>query len=228
MLLVGLPNILVQDAYDKEVSDSFELGFKAVLADRRININGAVFYTEVENAQQFEFFPTGGIQAVSQIKGTRIYGAEIDINARVTDTLTVFAGAGYIDDKITNIDSQDPADRASIIGNRIPFVPDYNISAGFQLVQPIRDDLNFLARTDYNRTGRIFYDQRNQPNTDRSPIDVVNARIGIGNDRWEVALWSRNLFDEDYNSDAVVILPVAHAVFRAPDRSFGIEGRYNF
>ncbi|MBD2842621.1 TonB-dependent receptor [Erythrobacter rubeus] len=228
VLVQGLPDILVEDSYDKEVSDSFEIGFKSQFLNRRITVNGAVFYTEVENAQQFEFFPTGGIQAISQIAQTEIFGAEIDINARVTDSLTLFAGAGFIDDEITDIDSQDPADRADIIGNRIPFVPDYNINAGFQLNQPISDNLELIARGEYTRTGTIWYDQRNAVNTERSPIDLVNARLGIGNDTLEFALWSRNLFDEDYNSDAVVILPVAHAVFRAPDRSYGVEARYKF
>jgi iron complex outermembrane receptor protein len=228
VLLQGLPNILVQDSYDKEVSDSFEIGFKSVLAGGRVSINGAGFFTKVENAQQFEFFPTGGIQAISQIAETEVWGAEIDINARVTDTLTLFAGAGFIEDEITDIDSQDPADRNDIIGNRIPFVPDYNISAGFQLKQPVSDNLDLIARGEYNRTGTIWYDQRNQANTERSPIDIVNARLGIGNDRLEFALWSRNLFNERYNSDAVVILPVAHAVFRAQTRSYGLEASYKF
>ena len=182
----------------------------------------------MSNAQQFEFFPTGGIQAVSQIKETQIWGAEIDINARVTDTLTLFAGLGYLDDEITDIDSPNQADRDAIIGNRIPFVPKYNLSAGFQLVQPIRDDLDFLARTEYTRTGTVWYDQRNLLNTEREPVDLVNARIGIGNDTWEFTLWSQNLFDEEYNNDAVVILPVAHAVYRAPGRSYGLEARFNF
>lgn len=228
VLLQGLPNILVQDSYDKEVADSFEIGFKAALFDRRVNLNGAVFHTKVKNAQQFEFFPTGGIQAISQIKKTRINGAELDINARVTDTLTLFGGAGYIDDKITDIDSQDPNDRADIIGNRIPFVPDWTLSGGFQLVQPISETLNLLARADYTYTGRVWYDQRNLANTDRSPVNLVNARLGVGGEKWELALWSKNLFNQKYNSDAVVILPVAHAVYRAPDRSLGIEGRLEF
>jgi iron complex outermembrane receptor protein len=228
VLLQGLPNILVQDSYDKEVSDSFEIGFKSVLANGRISINGAGFFTKVQNAQQFEFFPTGGIQAISQIAETEVWGAEIDINARVTDTLTLFAGAGFIEDEITDIDSQDPADRNDIIGNRIPFVPDYNISAGFQLKQPINDNLDLIARGEYNRTGTVWYDQRNQANTEREPIDLVNARLGVGNDTMEIALWSRNLFNERYNNDAVVILPIAHAVFRAQTRSYGIEASYKF
>jgi iron complex outermembrane receptor protein len=227
-LLVGIPNILVQDSYDKEVADSFEVGFKAQLFDRRVSINGAAYYTEVSNAQQFEFFPTGGIQAVSQIKKTRIQGFEFDINARVTDTLTIFGGYGLADSKITDIDSQDPADRAAILGNRVPFAANYNASAGFQLVQPISDTLDFQLRGDYTRTGSIWYDQRNLANTKRSPVDLVNARMGIANESWELALWSKNLFDKDYNADAVVILPIAHAVYRAPGRSFGVEGRVKF
>lgn len=227
-LLVGLPNILVQDTYDKEVADSYELGFKSQLFDRRVSLNGSVFYTRSQNVQQFEFFPTGGIQAISQIKKARIYGIEGDINARVTNSLTLFGGAGYLDTKITDIDSQDPADRAAIIGNRIPFVANYNITAGFQLTQPLSGDLELTARGEYNRTGRIWYDQRNSANTSRDPVDIVNARLGLQTDRWELALFSRNLFNKHYNSDAVVILPVAHAVFRAPPRSYGLEGRVKF
>ena len=140
----------------------------------------------------------------------------------------IAAGAAIADSKITDIDSQNPVDRADIIGNRVPFAANYNINAGAQLTQPVSTDVDFVARVDYSRTGSVWYDQRNQPNTKRDPIDLVNARIGFASDRWELAVWSKNLFDKDYNADAVVILPVAHAVFRAPDRSFGVEGKVKF
>ncbi len=227
-LVAGIPNILVQDSYDKEVADAYEIGFKSYLFDRRVSFNGAVYHTTVKNAQQFEFFPTGGIQAISQIKKVRIQGFEFDINARLSDVITVFGGYGLADSKITDIDSTNPADRTAIIGNRIPFAADYNITGGFQIIQPVSDSLKVLARGEYNRTGSIWYDQRNQPNTRRDPVDIVNARLGLQNERWELTLWSKNLFDKSYNSDAVVILPVAHAVYRAPGRSFGVEGRVKF
>jgi iron complex outermembrane recepter protein len=218
----------VQDSYDKEVADSYEIGFKSQFFNRRVSLNGAIYHTKVQNAQQFEFFPTGGIQAISQIKKARIQGFEFDINARVTDTFTIFGGYGLADSKITDIDSLNPADRAAIIGNRIPFAANYNVTAGAQLVEPVTNSLNVLARADYTRSGSIWYDQRNLANTKRDPIDLVNARLGLQNDRWELAIWSKNLFNKSYNSDAVVILPVAHAVYRAPDRSFGIEGKVKF
>jgi iron complex outermembrane receptor protein len=227
-LLVGIPDILVQDSYDKEVADAFEIGFKSQFFDRRVSLNGAIYHTTVRNSQQFEFFPTGGIQAVSQIKKVRIQGFEFDINARLTDTLTVFGGFGLADSKITDIDSINPTDRAAIIGNRVPFAADYNASAGGQLLQPITDDMNMLARADWTRSGSIWYDQRNQANTRRDPVDLVNARLGLTTDRWDLTLWSKNLFNKRYNSDAVVILPQAHAVFRAFTRSFGLEGKVRF
>lgn len=227
-LVVGIPDILVQDSYDKEVADAFEIGFKSQFFDRRVSLNGAIYHTTVRNSQQFEFFPTGGIQAVSQIKKVRIQGFEFDINARLTDTLTVFGGFGLADSKITDIDSINPVDRADIIGNRVPFAADYNASAGGQLLQPLTDDMNVLARADWTRSGSIWYDQRNQANTRRDPVDLVNARLGLTTDRWDLTLWSKNLFNKRYNSDAVVILPQAHAVFRAFTRSFGLEGKVRF
>jgi iron complex outermembrane receptor protein len=227
-LIVGIPDILVQDSYDKEVADSGEVGFKSLLFGRRVSFNGAIFYTKVQNAQQFEFFPTGGIQAISSIKEVEIKGFEFDINARVTDKLTLFGGFGLADTEITDIDSTNPADRADIIGNRLPFAADYNLAAGFQLLQPLSDTLSLLARADYTRSGSIWYDQRNQPNTRRDPLDLVNARLGLTTERWDLTAWARNLTNERYNSDAVVILPVAHAVYRAPTRSFGLEARIRF
>lgn len=228
VLLVGLPDILVQDSYDKEVSESFEIGFKSQLLNGALNVNGAAFVTNVSNAQQFEFFPTGGIQAISQIKRVRIKGFELDFNARPANGVLIFAGLGVVDSIIKDIDDRDPVLRNLIIGKRAPYTADHNITAGFQLNQPIDDGLEWNARAEYTRTGSVWFDATNAPNTRRDPIDLVNARLGVSSERWDLTLWSRNLFNKTYNADAVVILPVAHAVFRAPTRSFGIEGRVRF
>lgn len=228
VLVQGLPNILVQDAFDKEVSSSWEAGFKSQLFDRRLSFNGAVFLTRVKNSQQFEFFPTGGIQAISQLKRVDIKGFEFDANGRLTDWLSAFAGFGYVDAVIDDIDDQDPAIRAAVIGNKAPYVADHNLTLGLQLDRPVTSSLSAIGRFEFNRTGRIWFDAFNSPNTSRDPINLVNLRLGIAHERWEIVGWSRNLLDKRYNADAVVILPVAHAVYRAQPRSFGLEGRIRF
>ncbi|RME63356.1 MAG: TonB-dependent receptor, partial [Alphaproteobacteria bacterium] len=216
-------NIFVQDAYEKEVADAFELGFKTRLAGGRAVLNGALFYTDVSNAQQFEFFPNAGIQAVSSIDKVEIKGFELDGNVRVHDSVTLFAGGGYIDAEIKTLLAAPQFE-----GNRAPFTYNYNIFAGTQVVHPIAEHLDFLFRLQYNRTGTIWYDAANLAGTRRDPVDLVDGRIGIAGEDWELALWGRNITNEKYNAEAVPLLAIINAVFKAPTRSWGVQAKLRF
>ena len=68
--------LIVKDDYDKEVSEAFELGFKSELLDRRLRLNAALFRTNVEDNQFFEFFagPFGILRAVTTIDELYIQG----------------------------------------------------------------------------------------------------------------------------------------------------------
>lgn len=218
--------VFVNDAYDKEVADSAELGFKVQFADRRVNVNGAAFITKVRNAQQFIFFPAGSVQAVSAIDRVEIKGFELDGTAQVAETLTLFAGFGYIDPRIKN-DAAQP----NSVGNRAPYVSDYNLTVGGQLNQLVSDTLTLNARLEYNRQGSLYFDSANTPGTRRDPIDLVNGRLGLSTDRFEITAWARNLFDERYRSESVVLVTgigVFNPGFPALPRSFGLEGRVRF
>ncbi|QMW23079.1 TonB-dependent receptor [Sandaracinobacteroides saxicola] len=218
--------VFVRDDYDKEVADSYEVGFKSEFADRRVSLNGAGFITNVRNAQQFVFFPAGSVQAVSAIDKVEIKGFEFDATARVADTVTLFAGFGYIDPKIKAYRAQ-----ASSVGNRAPYVSDYNLTVGFQVNQPLSDSLTLNARGEYNRQGSLFFDSANTPGTKRDPVNLVNGRLGLSGERWEAAVWSRNLFNERYRSESVVLVTgigVFNPGFPALPRSFGVEAKFKF
>lgn len=215
--------IFVQDAYPKETSNAYEIGFKTSLIHGRFNLNGAVFRTDLDHAQQFDFFPSAGIQAVSSIDKVRINGFEFDVNARPTSWLTLFGGYGYVDSKIRELLAA-----PQFVGNRTPYTANNNLSAGFQLVQPVSKTIDVTARVDFTHTGSIWYDASNLPGSRRNPVDLVNARLGLTTDRWELTIWSRNLFDKAYNADDVPLLSILQAVFPAPRRTFGLEGRVKF
>jgi iron complex outermembrane recepter protein len=218
--------VFVQDSYDKEVADSYEIGFKSQLLDRRVRINGAVFRTDVTNAQQFIFFPNGSVQAVSSIDKVRINGFELDGQAQITDALSIFGGFGYIDSKIKANVSQPTS-----VGKRSPYTSNYNLSLGFQLNQPISDTLELNARAEYNRQGPIWFDATNTPGTRRDAIDLVNARLGVSSNQWELSLWSRNLFDKEYRVENVILVTgigVFNPGFQSFGRSFGVEGKFKF
>lgn len=212
-----------QDFYDKEVSSNYELGFKAELADRRVAINGAVFWTDVENSQQYRFDPAAALASIDSIDQSRIKGFEFDVNARLTDSITLFGGYGYIDNRIESF----AANRA-LEGNRVPYTAEDNLTVGAQLTHPINDTFTLNARAEYNRTGSTWFDIQNTPNTERSPYDIVNARIGISSDQFDLSLWGRNLGDTEYATEAVVLFPFVNVLAKGLTRSFGAELKYKF
>ena len=74
--------LTIKDEYDKEVSSSFELGVKTQFANNRFQLNAAVFSTDVDDNQFFEFFagPFGLLRVVTTIDETTIQGVEADFN----------------------------------------------------------------------------------------------------------------------------------------------------
>ena len=77
----------VNDDYRKEVSKAAEIGFKSTLLDRTLAINGAIYHTDVEDMQFFNFFagPFGLLRVVTNLDEVTIQGAELDFNWRAND-----------------------------------------------------------------------------------------------------------------------------------------------
>ncbi len=218
--------VFLQDSYEKEIANASEIGFKSEWLDRRLSLNGAVFKTDIDNAQQFSFFPSGSIQAVSSIDRVDIVGAELEATGRVSDWLTLFAGYGYTDAEIKQFRAQPTS-----VGNKAPYVADYNYTVGFQADRSLANGATFNARLEFNQQGPVFFDTANTPGTRRDAVGLVNARVGISGESWEVALWSRNLTDEEYRSETVVLptgLGIFNPGFKAATRSYGVEGKFSF
>lgn len=222
---IGLPasSVFVRDVFGPETSKSIEAGFKSQFFNRRLSINGSIFQTDIKNSQQFEFFPSGGIQAISTIDKIRIKGIEGDFRAQLTDSLQVYGGAGYLDAKVEKF-----AANPAFEGNRAPLSTKYNINLGAQGTFRLSDRWQLLPRIDYTRYGPIWYDVQNTPGTRRNPIDLVDARIGLESDNIQIALWARNLTNTHYNTEAVPLLGFFQVVYKGLPRSFGAELRYSF
>lgn len=215
--------IFTRDSFDKEVATSYELGMKGELFDRRLSFTAAVFRTDLRNVQQYRFDPPTSSAVIDSADKARINGFEFDFQGRVTDTFTLFGGYGLIDAKLTEFRAN-PA----LVGNRLPNVARSNIVLGGQLNQPLTDKLDLNARAEWNRTGSMWFDIQNTPNSDRDPVELVNVRLGVSTDKIDVSLWSRNLFNKKYATEAVVLNPTLNVLAQAFTRQVGIEARYKF
>jgi iron complex outermembrane receptor protein len=205
----------VNDLFEAEVADTTEIGVKAQFLDGRLNTSLAVFQTESENGYFFVFLAANSTQNLGNVDAD-YEGIELELSARVTDNLDLFASYGYTDSEITGM--EDP----SVIGNEAPLVSRNTANFGLQYRYPIGSSLHATFRADYRHIGRTWWEPYNT--TSRDPVDLVDARIGIEGDRWSATAWSRNLTDEDYNAE----FSPGGFLFRALPRRYGIEFGYRF
>ncbi len=239
--------LVIRDEYDKEVSNAFEIGMKTEWLDRRLRVNAALFRTDVDDNQFFEFFagPFGLLRVVTTIEETKIQGFEADFNWLATDSLSIYGGLGLLDSEIERNDN-----RPLSVGNDVPQAPDTTWNLGSQLVLPVGGDMEFFARADYQHVGetwfhtlqgeqtptiwQVFFPALGSINSDfsrarRDDYGTLNLRVGIEAENWSVAVWGRNITDEEYLEE-IIPAPEFGGSFnhQAAADAYGAEFSYRF
>jgi iron complex outermembrane receptor protein len=205
----------VNDIFEAEVADTWELGFKGQFIDNRLNVGLSYFNTESTNGYFFVFLAANSTQNLGNLDAD-YDGWELELSARITDNFELFGGLGITNSEITGM--EDPA----VIGNEAPLVSEKTYNLGAQWRQPVGDSLAFTARADYQYIGRTWWEPYNL--TSRDPIDLVDLRIGLEGEKWAVTAWSKNLNDEEYNAE----FSPGGFLFRALPQRYGVEFTYEF
>jgi len=220
------PNTNFPDNYPGETSDAYELGFKSEWADGRFRVNGAVFYTDIDDAQAFTAFPAPPITIVISLEKVHAEGAELEVVYQVTDSLRISNSYGFTDTEIEK--SQLPTS----IGKEIPVTPDYTNTFNVDLDVPMDSGLTVVTHVDWQMFGSMWFDVYNTPLTQRESLELLNARVALvgthKENTWEVAAWGRNLTDQFYNIYSAPVLPIANFSYRAAPRSYGVDFVYRF
>lgn len=227
------PFVMIEDDFEKETSNAFEVGFKSRFFNGRLTAEGALYYVAVDDMQFFEFFvgPFGLLRVVSNIDEVNIKGVEFAVNARITDFLSVFGGVNFID---SNIKANSA--RPDTVGNESPYTPDYTINLGTQIDYPIMGDLTFFARADAQiigptwfhvvqdqtrptilsplfefffgpqigiPTGAGFLGEADFTLAQRSTYHTINLRVGIESGTWGLTAFVQNLTNNDYLEEVI-------------------------
>jgi iron complex outermembrane receptor protein len=207
----------VGDIFQAETAETLEIGARTSFLDRRISLSANAYTTRNENSYFFVFLAANSTQNLGNVPEARISGFELEARARPIKGLEFNAALGYTDSKITEFADQ------SVIGNELPLISRYTMNLGAQYRAPIgASDLGLLARLDYRRTGRTWWEPYNT--TSRDPIDLVDARLGVEHDSWSATLFAENAFDEEYNSE----FSPGGFVFKARPRRYGVETSIRF
>jgi len=213
---VGLTGI--NDQYEQETADSYEIGIKTRPMDW-LELNASAFYTDLENQHYLIFIGEIGVQMIAPLDKTRLLGVEMELKAKPARNLTLFGSYGYTGSEIRKY-TVDP----TVIGNRSPYVAQSTVNLGAQYTLELGDSADTIFRLDYRRLGAQYWDIYNS--SARPAVNLLDARVIVQpvSGRWSLTLWGRNLTDEHYLSEWVL----GGFAQNAPPRSYGADIRFNF
>ncbi len=237
--------LTVTDDYDKEVSEAWELGMKSEFLDRRLRLNAAIFRTDVEDNQFFEFFagPFGLLRSVTSIDEMYVQGVEADFSFLAAQGLSFYGGIGLLDSEIVKNRSRPLSE-----GNEVPQAPDTTANLGVEWVLPLTGGIDLVSRLDWQYVGETWFHtlQGEQTPTiwnaffgpgfnqdfsksSRDPYDTIDLRVGLESESWSLTAWGRNLTDESYLQE-VIPAPEFGGSFDHPSalRSYGVDFSYRF
>ncbi len=156
--------------FQPETVDSYEIGAKLDLLDRKVQFNIAGFYSKYKGLQQNTTIPggpTGNQTITGNVGSANIKGIEADFTARPVEGLTLRASAGFLDSKFKNF----------IAGNVLTF-PDIKdgegtiINPGFTAIRNFDYSANDpIYSPKATLSGSIDYDL---------PVDFAKINVNVG------------------------------------------------
>ena len=207
----------IEDLFDEQIADTFELGAKGDLMDGRLRMSAALYHTILEGAYFFYYDAVTNTQNLGSIDEVEYTGLELEGSALLGEFVTVNFGLGLTDSDITKAPTED------WLGNQAPLVSEVTGNVGVQYRAPVGGDLEFFIRGDYQYLGETWWEPNND--SSRSAVNLLDARLGLEKaDNWAATLWVRNAFDEKYNSEySPGPAPGFNFLWRAQPVRFGIE-----
>jgi iron complex outermembrane receptor protein len=208
--------------FDPETINSFEIGAKTFLADRRVRLNAAAFYLDWEDKQE-QFF-NGANFITSNAASASNLGFELEFEALLTTDLTLSGALGHQDAEYDDfVDSATGVDNS---GNALPYSPDWTGSLALDYNHTLAGGWALAMRAEALYNDQAYSDSSNDERWASDAYTRFDARIGMNSPsgRFGVSLWGKNLTEEDYFLGGFEFFGTAYASINAP-RTFGIEFR---
>jgi len=191
----------VLDGFDPEHLTAIEAGFKSQSRDRRLTLNGAVFYYDFRDLQVNTFTIADGrfVFETDNAAKAEIYGIDADGTFRISDRLTLSGGVVWLPKReFTEYRNDQSGDILS--GNKLSRSPKWTVSTAVDYDQPLQGIGVLSARIEYNYRSDFYYTIENTALFSQSAFGLLNLflRFEPPSEKWYVFASGRNLGDERY------------------------------
>ena len=239
-----------------ETVDSYEIGTKLSMLDRKLLVNLAAFSAKYKGLQQDTTIPGGptGEQSVtSNVGSADIKGIEVEVTARPAHGLTLRAAAGLLDSKfkdfVVGVVRGGTIVQQDYSANNLIYAPKATLSASAEYSVPVSDRMRLTAIagirhiSPYDQqislgplsgnlvTGPIIVngnDPRVRTNTQNLVDASLTAAFNLSGKKFKVSVYGRNLTDDRGASAAFTVAGLwSFAAAREP-RAFGASVGFEF
>ncbi|WP_374571287.1 TonB-dependent receptor [Phenylobacterium sp.] len=183
-----------------ESATTYEAGVKSDLFSRRLRLNVGMFTTNYDDLQVSQLLGAG--VTLNNAGQAKINGVEVEFTALPLSGLQLDGSAGYIDAKYTRYkDCGVPASlgggSTDCSGNRLVGAPKVTGRVGAEYDYPIGLG-EIVARADVTYRSDVFFEATNSPRFKSDSHTLLDLRLGLRADRWDVFLWAKNATDDRY------------------------------
>jgi len=213
--LAGLPTLqdgtpaLNSAEVDPEEVTTYELGLKTQSFDRRLTANLAAYHTEIADFQAnvVDAGPGALRGYLANVEKVEIKGVELDLTARPTDDLDLFANLAWTDGQYASFaNGPCPLERigtstaaCDLSGREFPGVSPWAGAIGGEYrFRPVSTGEGFVG-ADASYRSAYYADAAVSEYARIDGYALVNLRAGFRADAgWEAYVFVKNAFDEDY------------------------------
>lgn len=210
--------------FDEETAISYEAGLKWRGLDSRLRVQSALFYNDYSDLQVFTLQNTGGIpvQVRDNAADATTYGAEIEATVQPVPAFAMKWGIGILQSRYDRF--QSGANNFS--DNELVSAPQANLNGlvRYRVVVGDLGEVEMQADATYNEDQ--FFDTANRRRLAQDAYWLFNARVSFAkrNSAYEIALWAKNLTDEEYLVDAFDLSDFGFDQLDYGDpRTYGVE-----
>ncbi|AEG47868.1 TonB-dependent receptor [Sphingobium chlorophenolicum L-1] len=189
----------------QEQVTAYEVGFKSSLLDRRLQLNGALFYYDYLNKQlkgRVVVPIFGALEALVNVPKSRVQGAELQLTARPVEGLRATIGATYIDSKVTAPFSNYTSfgQLLDFNGTEFPYTPNWQMNADLEYRHDMGGSMSAFVGAAYSYRSGTNNDFIANPILDIPSYGLLDLRAGVEDKdgRWRVSLYGQNVTNKFY------------------------------
>jgi iron complex outermembrane receptor protein len=212
-------------AFDPEEVLSFEIGMKTDLSGGKVRLNGSVFAYDYQDLQVSTF--QNGLTVTTNAADASVWGAELEMWVLPTENLTINASIGYLSAEFEDFQSafgRCPADATpaelagdcmgaaagetrvvQLSGNTLQNAPELkaNLNGTYSIDLASGSVISLFGQLSHQ--SEIFHTQFNDPLIGQDAVTLLDARVAwtSAGDKYEVAVYGKNLTDEEYFQNTV-------------------------